>query len=212
MSQTYANISTIIYMPIKAEISALLNNVTKSANRRVVGALRLVFVVKKIYIGIKGGGDKKNHVPDSPAVKAGLGPPDSPLQAVKDTPAGSRGLLGPPGVMNSPVKGKGDSATATPVARPRAGIHDTPKGRGSLDTPGSRHRGLPESSTPVRSSKSVEGVPSGEQGVRCPIRNCNKLFRNGRLLLQHVKVCFLQGRGSESDFFLLPAGFGSNLT
>jgi len=25
------------------------------------------------------------------------------------------------------------------------------------------------------------------QGVRCPLKKCNKLFRNERLLLQHVK-------------------------
>ena len=174
----------------------MLSNVIKALKRSCL----LVFVKTHIYIGIEGGGEeKKNHVPDSPAVKAGLGPPDSPLKAVKDTP--SRGLLGPPGVLNSPTKGKGDPAT--PVARPRAGIHDTPKSRGSLDTPGMRHRGLSESGTPARSSKSVEGVPSGEQGVRCPIRNCNKLFRNGRLLLQHVKVgCIYWGEAPDPEMFV----------
>ena len=28
----------------------------------------------------------------------------------------------------------------------------------------------------------------GERGVRCNLVNCNKLFRNDKLLLQHVKV------------------------
>merc|ERR1719334_2052347 len=36
--------------------------------------------------------------------------------------------------------------------------------------------------TPVIGNLSETG-----QGVRCPLKNCNKLFRNEKLLLQHVK-------------------------
>ena len=53
---------------------------------------------------------------------------------------------------------------------------------------GTGHTSLPATPLPSPATPALKGTASETgQGVRCPLTNCNKLFRNEKLLLMHVK-------------------------
>ena len=62
--------------------------------------------------------------------------------------------------------------------------------------PQSSRMGVASTQSPRMGGAATQSLPGGsglvgwdgERGVRCNLVNCNKLFRNDKLLLQHVKV------------------------
>jgi len=81
-----------------------------------------------------------------------------------------------------------EKLTPSPVENSKLSI--APVERPKLSIPPAQNRGLLAQSKGI--STSSPGAVTGHisetgQGVRCPLKNCNKLFRNEKLLQMHVK-------------------------
>ena len=143
-----------------------------------------------------------------------LSSPD--LGAEPSTEPGAKSNIEPVS-ESSPVIQPEPPVTSSPKEPPRNPLktHEAvkmspkPGGRSVETSPQSSRMGGAATQSPRMGGAATQSLPGGsglvgwdgERGVRCNLVNCNKLFRNDKLLLQHVKVT--KGEKLKTDFFYL---------